>query len=80
MNVVMVVLVSGTRNNVEWPAPGELLFEVDPVEAGQLISAGIARADGVDPAETAEDVALVETAESLDARVPRRRSSRVSAP
>ena len=40
--VVMVVQISGTRDGVDWPAPGGVL-EVPADEAANLISNGFAR-------------------------------------
>ena len=42
MRVVMVAKISGTRNGVDWPEPGDSI-EVDADEAVQLLNAGLAK-------------------------------------
>lgn len=51
MKVQIIARVSGLRNGVDWPAPGEFLTLPDG-EAKDLIGAGIARAHMAAP-ETA---------------------------
>ncbi len=47
MIVTMRRQISGTRDGVDWPAPGETI-DVPDDEAMQLISLGHAEADGVE--------------------------------
>lgn len=66
-HVQMRIQVSGTRDGVDWPAPGELL-EVDDAEAADLIRAGIA----AEP-ETVEETASVD--DEPETATARRRKS-----
>lgn len=60
MRVVMVAKISGTRNGVDWPEPGESI-ELDADEAVQLLGAGLAK-----PAGDVETAAVVADVESAD--------------
>lgn len=52
MNVTMLRQVSGTRDGVDWPAPGESI-DVPDEEAASLIMLGLAQAaDEADEAPT----------------------------
>ncbi len=60
MRVVMVAKISGTRNGVDWPEPGESI-ELDADEAVQLLNGGLAKPTA--DVETAAVVSDVETAD-----------------
>jgi len=54
MIVTMRRQISGTRDGVDWPAPGETI-DVPDDEAAGLIALGHAEADGVEPPADAID-------------------------
>jgi hypothetical protein len=54
MIVTMRRQISGTRDGVDWPAPGETI-EVPDEEAASLIQLGHAEADGVETPADAID-------------------------
>lgn len=54
MLITMRRQISGTRDGVDWPAPGETI-DVPEEEAMQLISLGHAEADGIEPPADAID-------------------------
>ena len=60
MNILMVARISGTRNGVDWSAPGETIDLPDD-EAAQLIRAGLGllapELEDVDEAEGADEAA-----------------------
>lgn len=43
MNVTMLCQISGTRDGVDWPAPGETI-DVPDDEAASLVANGLAKA------------------------------------
>ncbi len=54
MIVTMRRQISGTRDGVDWPAPGGTI-DVPEDEAAQLIALGHAEADGIEPPADAID-------------------------
>jgi hypothetical protein len=64
MKVTMRVQMSGTRDGVDWPAPGESISLPDD-EAAQLLAQGMAVVPGGIESASAEPVA--ETAEAAKA-------------
>jgi hypothetical protein len=69
MKVKMTVQVSGTRNGVEWPAPGETV-DVPDDEAAGLVLAGLAETVAAEP-----ETAAVEPSETAAVKRPRSRKS-----
>ena len=66
--VKMIGHISGFRNNVEWPAAGELLT-VDQLEADHLIGAGLA----VPAKSSSVEVAMAEPVVETAMAAPRKR-------
>lgn len=54
MLITMRRQISGTRDGVDWPAPGETI-DVPDEEAASLIALGHAEADGIEPPADAID-------------------------
>lgn len=54
MIITMLRQISGTRDGVDWPAPGDTI-DVPDDEAMSLIELGHAEADGVEPPADAID-------------------------
>ena len=78
MRVIMRAGITGTRNGVEWPAPGESI-DLPQDEADQLVAAGLAVADDTKPAKKAAvETASVEAPET--ATTPKPRARRAAAP
>ena len=46
MRVIMAARISGTRDGVEWPAPGEAI-DLPDAEAASLLAGGLAKTDDV---------------------------------
>jgi hypothetical protein len=58
MIVVMVAAISGPRNGIDWPRPGQTI-DVPDREAAELIASGLAKAA---PVAVAKAKPVVETA------------------
>lgn len=69
MKVVMRARISGTRNGVDWPAPGEVV-ELPDAEAVDMLAAGLAAPVGAAAPETAS----APEPETAAAPKPRRRA------
>lgn len=52
MNILMVARISGTRNGMDWPAPGEMV-DLPDNEAAQLVRAGLGKPAVAPEPETA---------------------------
>lgn len=69
MHIKLVAQISGTRNGVDWPKPGEVL-EVPDAEGAGLVSTGLAVEIEVEKkprkVETAARKQVVETAAIQD--------------
>lgn len=61
--VVLVARISGTRDGVEWPAPGGEL-DVPAEEAAQLQAAGLARIVELKAGKSAPEKAVAPKAET----------------
>ena len=67
--------ITGTRNGVEWPAPGEPV-DLPQDEAELLVANGLAVADESKPAKTAAvETAAVEAPETATTTKPRARKA-----
>ena len=78
MRVIMRAGITGTRNGVEWPAPGESI-DLPQDEAELLVVAGLAVADESKAAKKAAvESAAVEAPET--AATPKPRARKVASP
>jgi len=78
VRVTMKARITGTRNGVDWPAPGETV-DLPQDEAEQLVANGLAVVDGASSARTASvETAAVEAPET--AAAPKPRSRKAAAP
>jgi hypothetical protein len=68
--VIMRARISGTRDGVDWPAPGEVL-STSAAEAAELIDAGLAVAK---PGKAAPESAAAPEPETAAALKPTRRA------
>ncbi len=73
MKVRMRVMVTGTRDGVEWPQPGGIL-DVPADEAASLVRAGLAEVAEL-KAEPGPEVAVPVAAETAAAPKPRARKA-----
>lgn len=75
MRVIMRARLTGTRNGVEWPAPGEPV-DLPQDEAELLVANGLAVADESQPAKKAAvESAAVKAPENASAQKPRARKA-----
>lgn len=78
MRVTMKARITGTRNGVEWPAPGESI-DLPQDEAELLVANGQAVADESKPTKAAAvETAAVEAPET--AATPKPRARKAAAP
>jgi len=75
VRVIMRARITGTRNGVEWPAPGEPV-DLPQDEAELLVANGLAVADESKPAKkVAVETAAVEAPETAATTKPRARKA-----
>ena len=74
MRVTMKARITGTRNGVDWPAPGETV-DLPQGEAEQLVANGLAVADAQPAKRAAVETAAVEAPETAAAPKPRARKA-----
>ena len=75
MRVIMRARITGTRNGVEWPAPGEPV-ELSKDEAELLVENGLAVAqESNSPTTAAVETAAVEAPETATTTKPRARKA-----
>lgn len=78
MRVKMVAGITGTRDGVDWPAPGESI-DLPQDEAELLVANGLAVADESKPAKkAATETAATEAPEN--AAAPKARARKAAAP